>query len=153
MRLSFILLEVFHGRWLGGKREARGERNIPCNRAVRAERTFFHRRAGVHLPPFVHNVCFRQERAPALHRLCTVTRSRGVRAGRAFAGDRKGSPLPRWEKFLVMATNQNECLSPDVRLRMCGRGARDNRLPHFVTQTKRQKVADCRADGWTSEAG
>ena len=25
--------------------------------------------------------------------------------------------------------------------------------PHFVTQTKRQKVADCRADGWTSEGG
>ena len=25
--------------------------------------------------------------------------------------------------------------------------------PHFVTHTKRQKVADCRADGWTSLAG
>ena len=25
--------------------------------------------------------------------------------------------------------------------------------PHFVTQTERQKVGDCRADGWTSEGG
>ena len=33
-------------------------------------------------------------------------------------------------------------------------GIRENiACPHFVTQTKRQKVADCRADGWTSEGG
>ncbi len=32
-------------------------------------------------------------------------------------------------------------------------GIRENiACPHFVTQTKRQKVADCRASGWTSEA-
>ena len=53
---------------------------------------------------------------------------------------------PRREVKTYAYTTMSDCVGAG--------GIRENiGCLHFVTQTERQKVADCRADGWTAEGG